>query len=190
MFWFTIGGMTWSLAWWGSLALLLFWSVGAYNRLVRLRSAASQAFVPVAHELERQVQLVAACVPEGRTQPAPLFEGEPSFWGGLAGAAAQLSACLAVSRAKPLDAPGMAALAAARDVLSGAWERAERADAHDLAGPRLPETLTGERAQLLSQCAAVTAGFNLAVGRYNHAIGQFPAVLLAWLFGMKPARAL
>ena len=69
-----------------------------------------------------------------------------------------------------------------------AWERAERDDAHDLAGPRLPETVTARRAQLAQQAHAATDQFNQAVVRYNEAIAQFPAVLLAWLFGFKPGR--
>lgn len=35
-----------------------------------------------------------------------------------------------------------------------------------------------------------TEHFNQAVGRYNDAIAQFPAVLLAWLFGFQPGRGL
>ena len=35
-----------------------------------------------------------------------------------------------------------------------------------------------------------TEHFNLAVTRYNEAIAQFPAVILAWLFGFQPGRGL
>ena len=107
---------------------------------------------------------------------------------GLHGAATQLAACLAAARTRPLEPGGIAALSAAQDVLAMAWERAERDDAHDLAGPRLPETVTARRAQLAQQAHAATDQFNQAVVRYNEAIGQFPAVLLAWLFGFKPGR--
>ncbi len=70
-----------------------------------------------------------------------------------------------------------------------AWERAERDDAHDLAGPRLPETLTARRAQIVHRRRTrAIEQFDQAVGRYNEAIAQFPAVLLAWLFGFKPGR--
>jgi LemA protein len=75
-------------------------------------------------------------------------------------------------------------------VLAMAWERAERDDAHDLAGPRLPDTVTSRRAQLAMQTHAAIDQFDRAVVRYNDAIAQFPAVLLAWLFGFKPGRGL
>ncbi|HEX2544904.1 MAG TPA: LemA family protein, partial [Ramlibacter sp.] len=113
-----------------------------------------------------------------------------AFWGGLQGAAAQLAASLAAARAKPLDPERIAALGAAQEVLSMAWDRAERDDAHDLAGPRLPEDFSGERAQLVRMAHAATEKFNHAVVQYNEAIAQFPAVMLAWLFGFHPARGL
>jgi LemA protein len=179
-----------SLVFWIVAAVLLFWSVGAYNRLVRLRSEAKSAFAVLEQELARQVQLVQACLPESETQPASLFDGESTFWGSLQGAASQFAASLAAARSRPLDPEGIAALHAARDVLAMAWERAERDDAHDLAGSRLPETVSTTRAHLVAQAGAAAEQFNLAVSRYNHGISQFPAVLLAWLFGFKAARGL
>lgn len=178
-----------SWIYWIAGAVVLFWAVGAYNRLVRLRSEANAAFAALDAELAKQVQLVHDCLPEGQTQPASLFDGlEASFWGGLQGAATQFAASLAAARQKPLEPEGIAALSAAQAVLTMAWERAERDDAHDLAGPRLPDTLTATRAHIVSQARATAEQFNQAVARYNHAIAQFPAVLLAWLFGFRPGR--
>lgn len=178
-----------SVVLWSVAAVLLFWGVGAYNRLMRLRAEANIAFAALEAELSKQVALVHECLPPPEpTQPAPL-DGEPtSFWAGLHGAAAQFAASLAAARSRPLDPEGIAALSAAQDVLTMAWERAERDDAHDLAGPRLPETLTARRAQIVIQTHAAVDQFDQAVSRYNDAIAQFPAVLLAWLFGFKPGR--
>lgn len=183
--------MTPSLVLWIAAAVLLFWGVGAYNRLVRMRAEANAAFAALDAELTRQVELVEACLPPGETQPASLFDGdEPSFWGGLQGAAAQFGASLAAARRRPLDPDGISALAAAHDILTMAWERAERDDAHDLAGPRLPESLTTRRAHIQLQVRSASDQFNGAVHRYNQAIAQFPALLLAWLFGFKPGLGL
>ena len=172
------------------IAVLIFWAVGAYNRLVRLRSDANAAFAVLETELARQVQLVHECVPPEEDQPQSQFTGGSAFWGGLQGAAAQLQATLQSARAKPLEPDRIAALGAAQEVLSMAWDRAERDDAHDLAGPRLPENFSSERAQLVRMAHAATEHFNEAVARYNEAIAQFPARLLAWLFGFHPARGL
>ena len=183
--------MTSSVVAWTIAAVLLFWAVGAYNRLMRLRAEANSAFANVESELARQVELVRSQLPPPEpTQPAPL-EGDPtSFWSALHAAASQLAASLAVARAKPLDPQNIGALSTAQDVLAMAWERAERDDAHDLAGPRLPDTVLLRRRQQLLQTHAATESFNVAVTRYNEAIAQFPALLLAWLFGFKPARSL
>jgi LemA protein len=181
--------MSSSLVFWIIAAVLLFWSVGAYNRLVRLRAEANTAFAALDVELSRQVELVQACLPSS-DDPASQFDGLGSFWGGLQGAGTQFAASLVAARARPLDPEGIAALAFARDVLTMAWERAERDDAHDLAGPRLPDTITTRRADLGSQTHAAGEKFNQAVRGYNEGIAQFPAVLLAWLFGFKPARGI
>jgi len=169
-------------------AVLLFWAVGAYNRLVRLRGEANTAFAALEAELIKQVALVRECLPPvDATQPAALEQGV-SFWAGLHGAAAQFAASLAAARARPLEPDGIDALSAAQDVLAMAWERAERDDAHDLAGPRLPERVTMRRAQLTIQTYAAIDQFDRAVARYNEGIAQFPAVLLAYLFNFRPGR--
>jgi LemA protein len=175
---------------WVSIAVLVFWAVGAYNRLVRLRSDANSAFAALEAELGRLVALVVACLPPEEEHSASQFDGGSAFWGGLQGAAAQLAASLAAAKARPLDPDRIAALGAAQEVLEAAWERAERDDAHDLAGARLPENVTGERAQLARQVHVCVGHFNQAVARYNAAIDQFPAAFLAWLFGFKAARGL
>jgi LemA protein len=174
---------------WIAAAVVLFWGVGAYNRLMRLRSEANTAFSALEGELSKHVALVRDCLPPAQegTQPAPL-DDDSRFWGGLHGAATQFAASLSAARSKPLDPEGIAALAAAQDVLAMAWERAERDDAHDLAGSRLPENVSIRRQQIEIQTHAATDQFDIAVARYNAAIAQFPAVLLALLFGFKAAR--
>lgn len=175
---------------WVIAAVALFWSVGAYNRLVRLRSDANGAFAALESELQKQVKLVHDCIPPEDEWAPSQFTGGSAFWGGLQGAAAQLAASLASAKARPLDPERIAALGAAQEVLSMAWDRAERDDAHDLAGPRLPENFSGERMQLVRMTQAATEKFNEAVVRYNEAIAQFPAIMLAWMFGFHPARGL
>jgi LemA protein len=175
---------------WVIAAVVVFWMVGAYNRLVRLRSDANAAFAALETELSRQVQLVHACLPPEEDQAPSQFAGGSAFWGGLQGAAAQLAASLASAKARPLDPERIAALGAAQEVLGMAWDRAARDDAHDLAGPRLPDDFSSEREQLVRMATAATEHFNHAVHNYNAAIAQFPAVLLARLFGFQPARGL
>ena len=109
---------------WTIAAVLLFWAVGAYNRLMRLRAEAKSAFDVLDAEIARQVELVRGELPPpDATQPAPL-EGEPtSVWSALHAAATQFSTTLSAARAKPLEPENIAALSAAQDVLALAWER-------------------------------------------------------------------
>lgn len=187
---FFFGDMQNTFTPWIVAAVAVFWMVGAYNRLVRLRAEARAAFAALEKEFAHQIQLVHSCIPPEEEQQASQFSGGSAFWGGLQGAAAQMAASLAAARSRPLDPERMAALGAAHDVLTMSWDRAERDDAHDLAGPRLPDTLSGERQQLIRTTIAAIENFNRAVTRYNEGIGQFPALLLAWLFGFHPARGL
>lgn len=184
--------MSQSLLAWLVLAVLLFWSIGAYNRLVRLRAEVKAGFALLEAQLQQEVQLVRTLLPAGEPGPDSLFpgQGQPSFWAGLEGAASQLAATLTLARARPLDPERIAALSTASDVLATAWERIERQDAHDLAGPRLPPSLSSSRASLLTQAQAAVTQYNRAVADYNQAIAQFPAMLLAWVFDFKPGRPL
>ena len=77
---------------WGIAAVVLFWSVGAYNRLVRLRSNANEAFAAMAAELTLQAELVhasmpASMIPTGLTQPGELLDEVTQLWSGLRAAA-------------------------------------------------------------------------------------------------------
>jgi len=176
---------------WTIAALLLFWSIGAYNRLVRLRGEANAAFGLLDTDLAQQVQLVAQLLPEDEEPPASVFGGRRGLLLGWPAGRRRAARRIAVGSATEAAGPErIAALGAAQSVLANAWERAEREDAHDLAGPRLPDTLTTKRAQITAQCIAGAERFSQAVQRYNAAIAQFPAVLLAWLFGFNPGRGL
>nr|MBA2672676.1 LemA family protein [Ramlibacter sp.] len=92
-----------SIVYWVAAAVLLFWGVGAYNRLTRLRGQANAAFAELDAALARQVALVDACMRPQDALPPSQFDGGSAFWGGLHGAAGQLTASLAAARQRPLD---------------------------------------------------------------------------------------
>ncbi len=198
--------MRWAmLTTWILLAVLLFWAVGAYNRLVRLRSAAIQAFGGLDVHFVRVMGMMGEY--EAAQSPAPPGQSEArtALWA----ATTQFGACLAVARARPLDAGAAAALSAGREVLRTAWTTMVRAAREPREVPS--RTARGKRAsrepvaaadddalalweqrwqELWAQSALATGQFNDAVAAYNAAIRQFPARLLAWLFGFHAAQAL
>lgn len=182
------------IVWWVVAAVLVFWALGAYNRLVRLRSEANAAFAALEAELNQQAELVHASLPAslihtGLTQPGDLLDEVTALWSGLRAAASQLSISLAAMHPRPLDPDAAAALSEAYDVLASAWTRVSN-EANDLAGSSMPEDLTQRWLLLSTQARLAGVRFNEAVARYNEAIGQFPAVLLATLFGFKPGRGI
>jgi LemA protein len=148
---------------WLALALLLFWAVGAHNRLVRLRSAALQALGALGAAYGRHVALAA--VAQDAVQ--------------LQAAARQFGVALATARARPLHRETLAALCTARDVLNTAWAASTAESVAAIA--EAWEQAHGEQAEAERR-------FNAAVQAYGQAIDQFPAALLALVFGFKPAR--
>lgn len=172
-----------SIIWWGLAALLLFWSVGAYNRLVRLRSRASRTFAALALLLQRYGELLHDY------SATPTTGVQSQAWTGLHGAQVQFAASLAVARLRPLDAASINALAAADQVLQMAWLRVAT-EGQDPYGQPLPEILRQPWDGMQPQVAIAKQSFAQAVHSYNLAIAQFPAILLAWLFGFRAAKPL
>ena len=177
---------------WIALAVLLFWWVGAYNRLMRLRAALRKAFEALDQQWTREVDLVRASLPsagDAQDVPGRVMDDIDALWAGLGSAANQLAVSLGAARARPFDAEAVAALATARQVLLMAWQRVQD-DGDDLAGAAMPQTLQVQWQALSVQSALATEEFNRAVTNYNDAIAQFPALLLAQLFHFAPARPL
>lgn len=178
------------------LAVLVFWAVGAYNRLVRLRSAAIQAFGALDVELIRRTALLgeydAAVTGPRVPQDAQMHEA-------LRASGTQYAASLAVMRSRPLDAHAGSALVAAGKVLDAAWQslvdawqepsskEGEDAAANINSSNLALNSLIERNAHQRTQIDLATARFNAAVDHYNKAVTQFPANVLAWVFGFKQA---
>ena len=179
---------------WIVAGLAVFWSVGAHNRLVRLRSQAIAAFAVVDDHFTKYVALVRSNAylmnDSGLAELIPRpADGLAHVWSGLDGALTQFEVALKMTSQRPLDAGAMGALQTAYSTLRTSWERLQN-EPPDLAGHRLPEVLQQEWSRISLLVASVSTDFNRLVRAYNEAITQFPASLLARLFGFKPARAL
>ena len=185
-------------------AIVVFWALGAYNRLMRLRSAVAQAFGGFDAHLMRLVALLGEFSAAQATKRASLLDGNDQTMAALHGATTQLSACLAVARARPMAVDAVAALAASRDVLQAAWQGAARTEwdeqydgLQDISeggstepAMRIPTVWDLRWDEHTLQNEQATRVLNDAVAHYNAAIAQFPAILLAWVFGFKAARGL
>lgn len=117
---------------WIAVSLTAFWALGAYNRLMRLRTAVVQAFGGLDAHMLRLLALlgeVAAARASDRsldrTRDVPTAAASAGDrMAALEGAAVQFSASLAVARARPLHADALAALVSARSVLEACWAAA------------------------------------------------------------------
>lgn len=181
-------------------ATLLFWSLGAYNRLVRLRSNINQRFVVVYEQLQRRHELLLRWA----QAMEPWLEHDPKTLETLRGCCDQLQAAADQVRIRPSAARRVATLRIAEDGLAAARSRAVAempaqvdrilptatalgADADGgLAMPVLLEELTAAGGLL----TLARQQFNDAVQDYNEAIEQFPTWILAGLFRFRSAGVL
>jgi LemA protein len=180
--------------WWPWIvvvAVVLCWGVGANRRLRRLRATIGQAFGALAPVWQRRLAWV-----ESRLFP-PGSEAARR----LTAARSQCALALAQAQKKPFSAALIESLAVAGDALDAAWNAA--------AGEMLPGMELADDAKhddndaakhdaaggvtwnaLRHQALPLQAAFNAQVERYNRAIGQFPASLLAFVLRFKRAAPL
>jgi LemA protein len=179
---------------WGALALVLFWGVGAYNRLVRLRAQAGGQFAVLEARLRHYLVLAddhlreASGLAQAQAVAAPQGSAHSLVWMGLQGARTQFEASLVAAARKPLDAPTMAALQTAHSTLHVAWLRVQ--DECRLYPELLQTSLEPGWTDNARLVALATTDFNQAVLAYNAAVAQFPAVVLAQVFGFRTAGCL
>ncbi len=179
---------------WIVCAVLVFWFVGAYNRLVRLRAKAIASFALLEGLFDQYIVAVRAHgLGLGSQQLlddcATQNDGFLIAWQGLSAAVEQFGASLRAVHLQPLDGPAMSALSTAHGTLGLSWERL-RCLPDDLAGPTLPDDFLAQWAHITIQVEMAQSEFNRLVLDYNEAIGQFPALLLAWIFDFKPAQSI
>lgn len=197
------------------LALLVFWAVGAYNRLARLRSNCVQQFgVLDAHlgQWHAMLQAFEAQHPAADAQTPALTHARAA----LSQTASQLQAALADARGRPLRDTALASLEHACSALDVAWQAMVK-----MAGDRAEAEAAGVEVPSAAASGAVASGadgvasgldplqpwlqrwtehqvrnrlglqqFNAAAERHNAAIGQYPARLMGWLLGFEPVRCL
>ncbi|MEO5845836.1 MAG: LemA family protein [Caldimonas sp.] len=162
-------------------AVVVFWIVGAYNRLMRLRSNLVARFGAVDEHyrqrhtlLEGQLELLSTAL----AAAAPRLDA-------LRAACRQADAAREHARARPGAANAVTSLRVAEDILADARSRLP---VQTVVGTDLP----GLNARLATSDTALgfaRAEFNAAVADYNEAVRQFPTVLVARLFNFRAAAA-
>ena len=173
---------TFQIVCWVVGAALLFWVVGAYNRLVGLRSAIVRQFAPV----DEQFRLRHALLHEQLETLAPMLGDTGPSLDALNAACQQAEAACSHARLRPGSTGAIASLRLAEEILNESRARLATlwpasAEAQEL-GTRITATDT--------TLAFARRQFNDAVLEYNHAVKQFPTALIVSLFGFKTAGTL
>ena len=107
--------MTGNIVFWLAVAVLLFWSLGAYNRLVRLRAQVISRFAGVDQRMVQALGLLGEAV--------TARDAASDTRAGLQAAMVQFEVALRVARKQPLDANAVAALQTAHATVHTVWTR-------------------------------------------------------------------
>ena len=177
-------------------ALLLFWGVGAYNRLVSLRSAVTVAWAPIDAQLRRRQALAFDLATALAELPAMSDEVGRSTLQTVVAATRQAQAAADHAQVRPSSAGAIQSLGLAEQVLDGALR-----PLRVLIGARaglLDEPPIAERVQALlhglqeadEQISFTRRVFKEAVASFNAAVHELPTRLVASAFGFRPAAPL
>jgi LemA protein len=165
---------------WLLTALLLFWCVGLYNRLMRMRARGLDALGSVEKHLRSYIGLIQAQFPDEEGSFIPLE------WAALVGSVKVLDAQCNAARGASLQQGPLQTLGRTLDAIEAAWQPLREQPA-DLAGPAMPEAMQKLWDEAAFKARAARGGFNQIVERYNEALHQFPARLVAGMMGFKDA---
>lgn len=180
----------------GLTALLAFWAVGAYNRLVQLRGAAVAVWAPIDTQLRRRQALAFELAEVLAGQGAMGDAAGRASLESLAAATRQAQAAADHALVRPSRAGAVQSLGVAEQVLDGALRplraRIESGGAWaegDEVGARL-QSLLEALDETEAQLGFTRQRFNEAVEAFNEAVRELPTCLLAGIFGFQPAAAL
>jgi LemA protein len=161
-------------------ATCLFWCVGLYNRLMRMRARGLDALGSVEKHLKNYSSLINVQFPDEEGSFIPLE------WSGLVSNVKALDVQCKAARAAPLQMEPLQALAQTVDAIENEWTQLRERPA-DLAGPTMPEAMQKLWDEAALKVKTARGGFNQIVERYNEALDQFPASLVVKMMGFNVA---
>jgi LemA protein len=170
------------------IAVVVFWAVGAYNRLVSLRNKFRNAFAQIDVQLKRRYDLIPNLV---ETAKAYMKHERETLENVIKARNTAVGANAAAS-ADPGSASAIQGLVAAEGALSGALSRLfALAEAYpDLKANQNMMQLTEELTGTENKISFARQSFNDAVMSYNTSAQQFPTNVIASAFSFTPAELL
>ena len=183
--------MSGSLLIWAVLAVTTFWSVGVYNRLMRMRARAGGALGSVEKYMNQCTDLVQGHmatlgVPPRTNDVDPEVERQTTERTQLLACLADLDSALKEVRGAPLSRQPLFRLGVAFDALQQVWSgRCDLPDAR--ASALIPEATRIQWDTTTQKVQTARGGLNQILSLYNEAIEQFPARLVAGVARFEPA---
>ena len=170
------------------VALLIFWAVGAYNRLVRLRNTIANAFGQIDVQLKRRYDLIPNLVEAAKKY----LSHERETLEAVINARNQAKTASDAVRSRPVSALAVTTLAIAEQALTSSLGSlfALNEAYPELKADQTIRELSEELTSTENKVTFARQAFNDAVLDYNNAQGQFPAVLIAKIFSFAPSAML
>jgi LemA protein len=170
------------------LALLILWTLGAYNRLVRHRNEIGNAFAQIDVQLKRRYDLIPNLVDVARKY----VQHERDTLEAVIAARNGAKSARDAAASRPMDAQRIAALASAEGTLAGQLGKLNVVvEAYpELKADATLRELSEELGHTENRVAFARQAFNDAVLDYNNAAQQAPTNLVASLFGFSRAAML
>lgn len=170
------------------IAVIVFWTIGVYNRLVSLRNRFKNAFAQIDVQLKRRYDLIPNLVEVAKGYMKHERETLESV------IAARNQAVSASSKVglDPADAASVQQLSAAEGTLTASLGKMfALSEAYpDLKANENMIQLTKELTSTENKIAFARQAYNDGVMQYNTGIEQFPGSLIANNFGFKAAELL
>lgn len=169
----------------GGLAVVVAGGVAVYNALVQRRNRIANAFGQIDVQLKRRYDLVPNLVEVAKRY---LAHEAATLEAVVRARSAAVGAAVAVRR-EPTNAQAVQALTVAEEGLGGSLGRLLAvAEAYpDLKADATMRSLSEELTSTENRVGFARQAYNDEVLAYNDAAGQFPAVIVARLFGFLPA---
>lgn len=172
----------------GIILLLVFWTVGVYNRMVSLRNQFKNGFAQIDVQLKRRYDLIPNLVETAKGY----MKHERETLEAVIAARNQAVSANAKAAGNPADAAAMQQMAASEGALSSSLGRLfALSEAYpDLKANENMMQLTEELTGTENRIAFSRQAYNDGVMQYNTAIEQFPGSIIAGMFGFKPGELL
>ncbi len=185
------GAMSSSIALWMVLALLAFWCVGLYSRLQRIHARREEALESLHKHVQPYANLVLTHLAGNDPAPTTLRKAAadprlPSGWAHLLQALVVLDGALLEAKRASAGAHSVLTLSNAMSNVLHAWHTL-CAMPPDLAGSAVPDGMRMRWDALTERVELARSQFNQISTKYNEAITQFPARVIARRLGFRPA---